>query len=110
MSQLLSYIGLGILLLFMLLLAFMNDRANQHPYLGLGSEQTKIEHGAEWETCPDCNGETAVYKKSQSGLPPGASTRGTTCGNCGATISWNPEKNEVMLISSGDENEPYSWR
>lgn len=108
--NLIAYAALALLLAFVLLFAFTADRANHHPYLGLGSEVTKRENGAEWESCADCGERTAVYKHEQEGLPPGSSTGGTICGNCGATIGWNADTNETVVITPGEETDPYDWR
>jgi len=62
------------------------------------------------KACPDCGEKTAVYKNESKVLPPGGTTSGTMCGNCGATVCWKPDKREVVLIRSGEDLEPYYWK
>lgn len=98
--QLIGYIGLALMLIFMMVLAIVTDRNKQHPYLGIGGEEIKIASGAVYHDCPDCGKETAVYESE---------TGETICGNCGAGIGWSKESG-VHVETPGDDREPYDWK
>lgn len=94
-----AFVGVSILVL----LLTTEHRQSSHPYLGYGDENTKLNHGAEWVTCPDCGGRTAIYKHADP-------YKYTTCGNCGADVGWDPTKREPYVESPSSQREPYFWR